>query len=272
MATRIEHMLVRQRRPAVEVLTGTASHGHRVILVEWMVDLCHYFSVNQITAELSVSIMDQYISNTKNIGLDTLQLLGCTCLLIAGKVSPADTTTDCFDPKYLTEASDGAFEEQDLLEKEIAVLLDLEWDVIRPTASEFLSDIIERLDLRRSMNIIDHRVYVIRESASAILVSLFKYKIRAKYTPVTIAAAALLCADYQGDLDIKRQEWLVWPGWVTEQVDMNEVEKLARLFANVEKGPTWTNVTRDYAKEFQGSFTHLLNNEQKYTGVKRPRT
>lgn len=61
------------------------SEDRRVILVNWVMAQCTVFNLRRETFHLSVLIIDTYLSRSKNIALNQIQLLGLTALLISAK-------------------------------------------------------------------------------------------------------------------------------------------------------------------------------------------
>jgi hypothetical protein len=57
----------------------------RIILVDWIMEVCYQFRFKRNTFHMSVMLIDVYMSSTCNLPTNLLQLIGVTCLCIASK-------------------------------------------------------------------------------------------------------------------------------------------------------------------------------------------
>ncbi|KAJ8957765.1 hypothetical protein NQ317_004337 [Molorchus minor] len=57
----------------------------RAILVSWLVEVHSNFQLYLETLHLCIAIIDRYLQDNKNVGRDTLQLVGTSALLVASK-------------------------------------------------------------------------------------------------------------------------------------------------------------------------------------------
>uniref|UniRef100_A0A6C0BNN7 Uncharacterized protein n=1 Tax=viral metagenome TaxID=1070528 RepID=A0A6C0BNN7_9ZZZZ len=106
----------------------------RLILVDWMIDVCEEYRLITATLFTSVSMVDRMLASNVEINSKTLQLVGCTCMMIASKfhdLHPA--AADDF-----VYVSDHAFDRWALLEMEQRVLETLDYNLMRPTPYTFL--------------------------------------------------------------------------------------------------------------------------------------
>jgi len=63
----------------------TIKNNMRANLLYWLLDICSWHMFRRDTYFRSVSIIDQYLSNSSNLQKDRLQLLGVTALMLACK-------------------------------------------------------------------------------------------------------------------------------------------------------------------------------------------
>ncbi|KAJ8947866.1 hypothetical protein NQ318_010012 [Aromia moschata] len=91
----------------------------RAVLVNWLVDVHTNFKFYLETLHLCVAIIDRYLQENRNVGRSTLQLVGTSAMVIAGK----------YEEMYLPEL-------RDFMEREILKRLD--FNLGRPLSLHFL--------------------------------------------------------------------------------------------------------------------------------------
>ena len=57
----------------------------RVILIDWIMEVCSQLSFKRATYHLAVVLVDIFLSKNSNLETQNLQILGVTCLIIAAK-------------------------------------------------------------------------------------------------------------------------------------------------------------------------------------------
>lgn len=105
----------------------------RAILVDWLMEVHYKFKMLQPTMYLTIQIIDRYLS-AKQIDRNRLQLLGVAALFIASKyeeIYPPEVA-DC---TYITEQ---AYDATEVLEMEMAILRELDWNITQPNAHLWL--------------------------------------------------------------------------------------------------------------------------------------
>ena len=107
---------------------------HRQFTVEWMLDVCLAEELSPDVFPSAVSLLDRFLSmkriNLKNL----LQTLGGVCLHMASKLKDQKpiAAARIF---YFTENSAAV---EDILKFELIILYELNWDLLIPTAFDFL--------------------------------------------------------------------------------------------------------------------------------------
>lgn len=107
----------------------------RSILLDWLIEVCDVYKLHRETYHLTMNYIDRYLSNQMDIPKQQLQLIGITSLFIASKIE------EIYPPK-LTEfayVTDGACTEAEILDKEMAILKNLDWKLNTRTANSWLS-------------------------------------------------------------------------------------------------------------------------------------
>ncbi|KAF3600868.1 hypothetical protein F2Q69_00032722 [Brassica cretica] len=110
----------------------------RLILVEWLIDVCVRFELNPETFYLTVNIMDRFLS-AKPIPRKELQLVGLSALLMSSKYE------EIWPPQVedLADIADHAYSHKQILVMEKTILSTLEWYLAVPTHYVFLARFIK---------------------------------------------------------------------------------------------------------------------------------
>ncbi|XP_037909397.1 G1/S-specific cyclin-E isoform X3 [Hermetia illucens] len=97
----------------------------RAILLDWLIEVCEVYKLHRETYYLAVDYLDRYLSGNKKIQKTHLQLIGITCLFVAAKVE------EIYPPKIgeFAYVTDGACQEEDILQQELLLLKALDWNI-----------------------------------------------------------------------------------------------------------------------------------------------
>uniref|UniRef100_A0A914WK69 Cyclin N-terminal domain-containing protein n=1 Tax=Plectus sambesii TaxID=2011161 RepID=A0A914WK69_9BILA len=114
----------------------------RMVLLDWMMEVCEIEKLHRETYYLSIDLFDRYMSKARSIGPDHLQLAGVTALFIAAKIE------EIYPPKierfaYMT---DGACNEDDIRLQELVMLKQLNWALSPVTAVHWLTIYLQLLN------------------------------------------------------------------------------------------------------------------------------
>ncbi|XP_055382091.1 G1/S-specific cyclin-E isoform X2 [Condylostylus longicornis] len=106
----------------------------RAILLDWLIEVCEVYKLHRETYYLAVDYLDRYLSTQKNIQKTHLQLIGITCLFVAAKVE------EIYPPKIgeFAYVTDGACQEEDILQHELLLLSALDWKITPVTIMGWL--------------------------------------------------------------------------------------------------------------------------------------
>jgi len=105
----------------------------RSLLVDWMVEVQENFELNHETLYLGVKIVDTYLSKVP-VGKQTLQLVGAAAMFIASKYD--ERVPPLVDD--LTYICDGAYNHDELIAMEVAILRVIGFDLSMPISYRFL--------------------------------------------------------------------------------------------------------------------------------------
>ncbi|KAJ6649296.1 G1/S-specific cyclin-E [Pseudolycoriella hygida] len=107
----------------------------RAILLDWLVEVCEVYKLHRETYYLAVDYLDRYLSANTDTPKTRLQLIGITSLFIAAKVE------EIYPPKITEFAyvTDGACEEEDIINQEPSLLKALDWRTSTVTVIGWLS-------------------------------------------------------------------------------------------------------------------------------------
>jgi len=104
----------------------------REILIDWLVEVHFKFKLKPETLFLTVNIIDRFLER-KLVSRSRLQLVGCTCMLIAAKYE------EIFSPevKDFVYISDKAYTKEQIIHMEGVILSALQFNLTTPTAWRF---------------------------------------------------------------------------------------------------------------------------------------
>ena len=112
----------------------------RMILIDWLVEVHLKFKLLPETLFLTINFIDRYLQNNQT-PRDKLQLIAVSSLLIACKyeeIYPPEISSFV----YIT---DNAYKKEDILDYEIKILGDLEYDLTYPTVLRYLEIVSVKL-------------------------------------------------------------------------------------------------------------------------------
>lgn len=111
----------------------------RVILLDWLIEVCEVYRLHRDTYYLAQDILDRYLAKTSNLPKNQLQLLGITSLFLAAKME------EIYPPKLAEFAyvTDGACQESEILDKELSILVALNWDLTPVTVNGWLNTYLQ---------------------------------------------------------------------------------------------------------------------------------
>mmetsp|Transcript_39894 Transcript_39894/g.45507 ORF Transcript_39894/g.45507 Transcript_39894/m.45507 type:complete len:571 (+) Transcript_39894:2104-3816(+) len=115
------------KRPLASSLEVKQSHlnwSMRVILIQWLAEVCAEIGLKRDTLHMCVHYIDSYIGSHNDIPREHFQLLGATSLWIAAKVE------EVYAPrvKHITHSTNNAYSEAEITDMEMKILTILGWD------------------------------------------------------------------------------------------------------------------------------------------------
>ncbi|XP_064610995.1 G1/S-specific cyclin-E-like isoform X3 [Liolophura sinensis] len=117
----------------------------RVILLDWLIEVCEVYRLHRETFYLAVDYIDRYLSTQRNIMKHQLQLIGITALLIAAKLE------EIYPPKLseFADVTDGACTENEILTQELVMLKALKWGLSPMTVNSWLNVYLQVANLEQ---------------------------------------------------------------------------------------------------------------------------
>ncbi|KAK8740956.1 hypothetical protein OTU49_002793 [Cherax quadricarinatus] len=111
----------------------------RAILLDWLTEVCEVYRLHRETYYLATDFIDRYLSASRDVPKQQLQLIGITCLFIAAKIE------EIYPPKLSEFAyvTDGACTDNEILEKELVILKKLNWDLSPITSNCWLNTYLQ---------------------------------------------------------------------------------------------------------------------------------
>ena len=128
----------------------------RMILIDWLIEVHLKFKLLPETLFLTINFIDRYLQNNQT-PRDKLQLIAVSSLLIACKyeeIYPPEISSFV----YIT---DNAYTKEEILNYEIKILGDLEYDLTYPTPLRFLEIIAVKLGLTKDNYFINKMTYLL---------------------------------------------------------------------------------------------------------------
>lgn len=111
----------------------------RAILLDWLIEVSEVYNLHRDTYYLAMNLFDRYLQATQSLPKEQLQLVGVSCLFIAGKME------EIYPPQIneYSYVSDGACEEREIIAKEMAILTKLKWDICPMTPNNWLTVLLQ---------------------------------------------------------------------------------------------------------------------------------
>jgi len=128
----------------------------RMILIDWLIEVHLKFKLLPETLFLTINFIDRYLQNNQT-PRDKLQLIAVSSLLIACKyeeIYPPEISSFV----YIT---DNAYKKEDILNYEIKILGDLEYDLTYPSPLRFLEIVAIKLGFKNDKIFLNKMMYLI---------------------------------------------------------------------------------------------------------------
>ncbi len=106
----------------MSTLQSDINEGMRSILVDWLIEVADEYKLESKTLHLSINTIDRVLSK-RSVKRGSLQLVGCACMLLAGKYEEIFPPT-VEDYSYI---SDNTYTPNQVLEEERRVLRDIDY-------------------------------------------------------------------------------------------------------------------------------------------------
>ncbi|XP_064168964.1 G1/S-specific cyclin-E1 [Anguilla rostrata] len=107
----------------------------RVILLDWLIEVCEVYKLHRETFYLAQDLFDRYMATQTNVLKTRLQLIGISALFIAAKLE------EIYPPKVhqFAYVSDGACTEDEILSMELIIMKELKWSLSPLTSISWLN-------------------------------------------------------------------------------------------------------------------------------------
>ena len=142
----------------------------RMILIDWLIEVHLKFKLLPETLFLTINFIDRYLQNNQT-PRDKLQLIAVSSLLIACKyeeIYPPEISSFV----YIT---DNAYTKEEILNYEVKILGDLEYDITYPTSLRFLEILLIKLNLSKDNIFVNKMMYLIELCFSKLYFYNFTY-------------------------------------------------------------------------------------------------
>ena len=142
----------------------------RMILIDWLIEVHLKFKLLPETLFLTINFIDRYLQNNQT-PRDKLQLIAVSSLLIACKyeeIYPPEISSFV----YIT---DNAYKKEDILNYEIKILGDLEYDLTYPSILRYLEILLIKLNLTEDKSFFNQMMLLLELSLSKLVFYNFTY-------------------------------------------------------------------------------------------------
>ena len=127
---------------AIDTLQPEISENMRLVLFDWMIEICSEFSLKRETCYLSLNYMDRVLSNIHKIKKNEFQLYGIACMLVASKCEE-------IYPPHITDwvkSADSGYTSFQILKAERSVLSALNFKIYPSTAFNWVNWLMTQWD------------------------------------------------------------------------------------------------------------------------------
>uniref|UniRef100_A0A3B3R953 Cyclin E2 n=2 Tax=Paramormyrops kingsleyae TaxID=1676925 RepID=A0A3B3R953_9TELE len=120
----------------------------RSILLDWLLEVSEVYTLHRETFYLAQDFFDRFMLTQVDVQKNRLQLIGITSLFIAAKME------EIYAPKLhdFAYVTDGACDEEEILEMELIILKALNWDLCPETVISWLKLYIQVASLKDDIN------------------------------------------------------------------------------------------------------------------------
>ncbi|XP_010883567.1 G1/S-specific cyclin-E2 isoform X2 [Esox lucius] len=120
----------------------------RAILLDWLLEVSEVYTLHRQTAYLAQDYFDRFMLTQDDVEKDRLQLIGITALFIASKIE------EIYPPKLheFAYVTDGACDEDEILEMELVMLKALNWSLCPETVISWLKLYAQVESLKDGLN------------------------------------------------------------------------------------------------------------------------
>lgn len=119
----------------------------RLMLIDWMMEVCDEFALTRETFHLSVAYTDLYLSR-QYCSIEKLQLLGSAALLIACKIEEIV----CPRVSHFAYATDHGFTNHQIIEMEAEISKSMGFQLFPPTLSYWMNYFMAKWDIYAKAN------------------------------------------------------------------------------------------------------------------------
>lgn len=118
----------------------------RAILLDWLNEVCEVYKLHRESFHLAVEYFDRYLTNTKDVVKERLQLIGITCLFIASKVE------EVYPPKIgeFAFVTDDTCTCEGIILQELHIMDVLNWNVTPLTINWWLNLYVQLTSVSRN--------------------------------------------------------------------------------------------------------------------------
>lgn len=118
---------------------------HRMILVDWMIDVVIEYKMTYETLYLAINILDRFLSKNETV-LKKFQLLGIICILISFKYNEDLTSVTIEDLIYIT---DYTYSENEMKQMEIKVLKSIDYKLKITSSRDLLKYVMKLIKCKK---------------------------------------------------------------------------------------------------------------------------
>jgi len=199
---------------------------YRKVVIEWMIDVCEYFSLDPTTIHAAVAYLDRLQPNDRYTRYEW-QMLAISCVLLSAKYNECEENVP--DRVTLEDITQQPISNATILNYEVFALKNLSWKLNARTAMSFLScymtlGLLDGTEVCPEFPYLEDRKIMLHKKIiyyATITMIDHRFKI---YKASDLAVAVIT---------VVKQEMFIQPTWTGKYIDMVKTDPYKYIIVNI---------------------------------------